>query len=64
MILIGNIFLGLWLCKKFSFIICFIGFAYFRPEIPNLIHLLQLTCVPFSGTGRLIFNFFAPKSFF
>ena len=33
----------------------------FRPEIPNLIHLLQFTCVLFSGTGRSIFYFFAPK---
>ena len=36
----------------------------FRPEIPNLIHLLQYACVHFSGAGRSIFHFFAPKSFF
>ena len=34
----------------------------FRPEIPNLKHLLQCAC--FSGAGRSIFHFFAPKSFF
>ena len=27
----------------------------FRPEIPNLIHLLQCACVHFSGAGRSIF---------
>ena len=36
----------------------------FRPEIPNLIHLLQCACVHFSGAGRSIFHFFPPKSFF
>ena len=60
----GNILLGIWLCILFSFIVSFIGFAYFRPEIPNLLHLLQFTCVLFSKTGRSIFYFFAPKSFF
>ena len=36
----------------------------FRPEIPNLIHLLQCVCEHFSGAGRSIFHFFAPKLFF
>ena len=36
----------------------------FRPEIPNLKHLLQCACVHFSGAGRSIFHFFAPESFF
>ena len=48
------------------YLIClfFTGFAYFRPEIPNLIQLLQCACVHFSGAGRSIFHFFAPKSIF
>ena len=33
----------------------------FRPEIPNLIQLLQCACVHFSGAGRSIFHFFAPN---
>ena len=64
MIPIGNILMVILMQLDYLNCLFLQVLRIFRPEIPNLIHLLQCACVHFSGAGRSIFHFFAPKSFF
>ena len=63
MIPIGNILMVILMQLDYPNCLFLKVLRIFKPEIPNLIHLLQCACVHFSGAGRSIFHFFAPKSF-